>query len=188
MAPAPDGADLVAVHESDPVLDLVQAMLRESNNEIAESLIREVGRVTSGEGSTALGTEATVARIPELGANYLGTMSDGSGMSRTNATAAYDLVAVLDMARHQPWFTDFEDGLAVAGRSGTLSNRLSGPTTADVVRAKTGTIIGGVSLAGYAPLADGSAAIFAIVINGQSASEIVGHVDRFVVTLTSAGG
>jgi len=185
LASAPEGASVVVAHESAPVIDLIATMLRDSNNEIAESLIREVGRTASGEGSTAQGTQTTVTTIRELGAQYLGTMSDGSGMSRTNATSAHDLVLVLDMARDQDWFPQFLASLPVAGESGTLSNRLRGPSTAGVVRAKTGTIIGGVALAGYTHLADGSEAVFAIIINGEPAPNIVGIVDEFVVTLTS---
>lgn len=185
MEPAPPGAVQIVAHESPSVVELIGVMLRESNNEIAESLVREVGLLDSGDGSTLRGTLTTVGTIRGLGAEYLGTMSDGSGMSRTNATSATDLVTVLTMARDQDWFPQFLASLPVAGRSGTLANRLTGPATAGVVVAKTGTIIGGVALAGYAPLQDGSEAVFAIIINGEAAHAIVGYVDRFVITLTS---
>jgi len=59
-------------------------------------------------------------------------------------------------------------GLPVAGFYGTLTGRFTGPAAAGagVIRAKTGTLDGVVSLAGYLDDASGATLIFAAVVNG----------------------
>jgi D-alanyl-D-alanine carboxypeptidase/D-alanyl-D-alanine-endopeptidase (penicillin-binding protein 4) len=158
------GDQVVAVVDSAPVGALVADMLTRSDNEIAEALVREIGH-----GSTAAGAAAVEAVLRPWCLHLGGAVSDGSGLSRSDFRSARDWRRLLQVAAEQPWAADLAAGLPVAGRSGTLAGRLGGPTVRGNVRAKTGTIIGGSSLSGYATTTDGRAVVFSVVVNGEPA-------------------
>jgi D-alanyl-D-alanine carboxypeptidase len=82
---------------------------------------------------------------------------------------------------HKP----FVGALAVAGRSGTLADRLRGPATRGRVVAKTGTTFVASALAGFV---NGHYA-FAIINNGSPINAWTARVvqDRFVTILAQAG-
>src|SRR4029079_16672030 len=67
--------------------------------------------------------------------------------------------------RHPGTSEAFWDALPIAGVDGTLKNRLG--NVARKVRAKTGTISGVVSLAGYVTTSDKEMLAFVILVNGN---------------------
>ncbi|MFW2380859.1 MAG: D-alanyl-D-alanine carboxypeptidase/D-alanyl-D-alanine-endopeptidase [Acidimicrobiales bacterium] len=180
----PDAVQL-GVHRSAPVETLLRSMLLSSDNQIADALVREIGYIDGDDGSTSTGTAHIRKVIGELGLELVGDDGDGSGLSRANHRSAREWQQLLVLARDQPWFDQFYDALPVAGRSGTLSGRLTGPQTAGNVRAKTGTIIGGRSLSGYLTVASGHEAVFSIVVNGDVSHLAQGLIDNFVVSLAA---
>ena len=184
---APTGADPITSIASADRDALVARMLSESHNEIAESLVRSIGRHVSGTGSTIAGTEVVRDTVSMIGADYLGTVADGSGLSRADVVSSRDMVRLLLAVQDEEWYPTMYAALPVSGRSGTLSGRLTGPATAGRVVAKTGTLIGAVALAGYVTLADASEAVFAILINGDTANQSVGAIDEFATLLATAG-
>ena len=76
---------------------------------------------------------------------------DGSGLSHSNRTTAQTLVQVLTKMYQNPKFASAVNGLPVSGISGTLQNRYlkSAPQAVGLVHAKTGSLNGVVSLAGF---------------------------------------
>lgn len=147
-AVAPAGAVVVASVSSAPVSQIVEAMLRASDNWIAELLVRAIDKASGGTGTTAGGT-ATVLRDAALAGIPLGgvTMDDGSGLSRTDRATCRELLAALDLtdqARYQPMY----DGLAVAGQTGTLAPRYQRTPVAGKLRAKTGSLDGVTGMVG----------------------------------------
>jgi D-alanyl-D-alanine carboxypeptidase/D-alanyl-D-alanine-endopeptidase (penicillin-binding protein 4) len=111
-----------------------------------------------------------------------GRSGDGSGLSRGDWRSAREWRRLLQALDDQPWAAEVIAGLPVAGRTGTLAGRLRGPATNGNVRAKTGTIIGGSALSGYATTADGRDVVFSIVVNGDppAAQRAIGAIDRLV--------
>ncbi|MEZ5372216.1 MAG: D-alanyl-D-alanine carboxypeptidase [Microthrixaceae bacterium] len=82
---APDEARQIAAIESPPVVDLVAQMLRFSDNNTAELLLKEVGREAGGEGSTEAGLEVEREKLDEWGIDTEGVvLVDGSGLSSSN--------------------------------------------------------------------------------------------------------
>jgi D-alanyl-D-alanine carboxypeptidase/D-alanyl-D-alanine-endopeptidase (penicillin-binding protein 4) len=154
-------------------------MLLRSDNEIAEALLREVGA-----GATAVGVARTAAALDGWCLHLSGTSGDGSGLSRADLRSAREWRRLLQAAAARPVGAAL-DGLPVAGRSGTLAGRLTGPATAGNVRAKTGTIIGGSALSGYATTTDGRAVVFSIVVNGDpgAAAGAPAAIDRLVAAV-----
>lgn len=178
----PAGVTLVTL-PSPPVSALVQTMLRESDNEVAELLAREIGTTATVPGTTAAGArligQAARARCGALS----GVIGDGSGMSVTDRWSARDLRRLLHAARRAPWAETFLAGLPIAARTGTLEDRFAGTAAAGNVRAKTGSIIGGKALSGYLTTAGGRDAVFAIVVNGDGSSSALDDIDALVVAL-----
>lgn len=164
--------------------ELIRTMLRRSDNEVADALVREIGFVKADVGSTTVGLDVIREYLAtSLCVSLQGVDGDGSGLSRQNERSAQEWVALLAAAQQEPWFEDFRDSLPVAGQSGTLASRLSNPATRGRVQAKTGTIIGGRALSGYLERDSGEELIFSIVVNGEGSDRALGLIDAIVVAI-----
>ena len=95
-------------------------------------------------------------------------IADGSGRSRANASSASAYLDFLQaLATRWRHFADFEQTLAVTGdQSGSLRHRMLGPDTRGKVYAKTGTLAGVVTLAGYVEARSGKRYAFVLLANG----------------------
>ncbi|GIG96123.1 hypothetical protein Pma05_26960 [Plantactinospora mayteni] len=184
--------------ESPPMIRLVEFMLRESDNVVAEALARQVALSRDKPASFVGAAEAVDEMVGELGLPAAeSALADGSGLSRANRVTPSLLTDVLTMAakRTRPELADLFPGLPVAAWSGTLSDRFdrSGEkaTTAGagVVRAKTGTLSGVHAISGVVTTADGRLLAFAVLANkvpvGQD--EAQPELDRIATTLARCG-
>ena len=109
---------------------------------------------------------------------------DGSGLSHDNRAPTQLFCNVLYALSQEPNLNvEFEHSLPVSGRSGTLRER-DFDLPQGQVRAKTGTIDGVSSLAGYLVSRRGNKYAFAIITNSsRSKAEAVQIEDRFVRAL-----
>jgi serine-type D-Ala-D-Ala carboxypeptidase/endopeptidase (penicillin-binding protein 4) len=168
---SPQSSEL-ARHESKPLKELITSMLKMSDNIIAGSLFKKIGELyTHRQGTWENGGTSVSKILSQKGGLDLWRLNliDGSGLSRYNQVTPHQLLQVLDFAFHN---TDtnyqFISALPVAGVDGTLKHRMR--NIAWKVRAKTGTMQGVVSLAGYAMSADKEPFAFVIMINGHNGS------------------
>jgi D-alanyl-D-alanine carboxypeptidase/D-alanyl-D-alanine-endopeptidase (penicillin-binding protein 4) len=146
-----------------PVDDLVQEVLRYSDNTTAELLVKEIGRTRSGAGSTAAGTSAIVEWASGEGIPVEGVvMLDGSGLSYENRVTCDLLASVL--RRSGPEGT-LATSLAVPGQPGTLEDRFAGGEWPTRLRAKTGTLNTVTALSGWLVTRPGATLDFEIVQN-----------------------
>jgi PBP4 family serine-type D-alanyl-D-alanine carboxypeptidase len=78
-------------------------------------------------------------------------VSDGSGLSKQNRVTAKAIAELLIKIRNNPKYISIYEGLPVGGVSGTLQDRFlkTAPQAVGLVHAKTGTLSGTISLAGY---------------------------------------
>jgi len=180
---APSAATTVAAAASAPLAELVTDTLMRSDNMAAELLLREVGRTVQGVGSTLGGAAATRDALAPLCVPVTGIDDDGSGLSRANARSAREWRVLLQAARTQPWWPVLVDALPLAGRSGTLTSRFRGTPAEANVRAKTGTIIGGIALSGYGTTAGGRAFVFSVIANGPASNGGEAALDALVATI-----
>lgn len=156
---APAGAPAIASIDSAPVASLVGEMLRESDNETAELLTRQLGRLVGG----APTTEAGVAVISSVVGTADGvSRADGSGLSRDDRVTCPFVRGLLDGAGTAGAIAA---NLPVAGSTGTLFDRFLGSPVAGRLRAKTGSLFDVSALAGYLPTAGGGDIRFALVLN-----------------------
>ncbi|UCF69431.1 MAG: D-alanyl-D-alanine carboxypeptidase/D-alanyl-D-alanine-endopeptidase [Acidobacteriota bacterium] len=185
----PDGAVSLLARESPPLAEIVAAVDKFSSNFGAELLLRALA---ASDGVPAADTADGLARVgacleswmvPQAGVRLV----DGSGRARANRLTARALVAVLEAASRAPeWGAEMIAALARAGEDGTLQDRLE--RHRGRVRAKTGTLDGVASLAGYGWTESGRAFGFAIVVNRADADTAVGpaHADRLFDALIDA--
>jgi len=177
----------LALDLSDPLAEIVRTMNRESDNFIAEMLLKELGASIARHGSTPEGAEVVLAELRAAGVPVAGVrIADGSGLSRDDRLTTEALVAILRRGVADPAIRDaFVTSLAVAGISGTLKRRLDRRPTRGRVIAKTGTTSVSSALAGFVR----RRYVFAIIQNGSpvpywSARQAQ---DRFVTLLARAG-
>ncbi|WP_251027753.1 D-alanyl-D-alanine carboxypeptidase/D-alanyl-D-alanine-endopeptidase [Bacillus sp. ISL-41] len=158
-------------HKSMPLSELMIPFKKLSNNGHAEVLVKEMGRVVHGEGSWEKGLEVMDAELSRLSidTNRL-VLRDGSGISHANLIPANEITKLLYMAQKEEWFPVFQRSLPVAGAKdrmigGTMRNRLKEENLKDRVAAKTGTLTGVSTLAGYVETSSGEILIFSIMLN-----------------------
>jgi D-alanyl-D-alanine carboxypeptidase/D-alanyl-D-alanine-endopeptidase (penicillin-binding protein 4) len=178
----------VARLASAPIGTLVDTMLMQSDNMIAESLVKEVDVAGGGPGGTAGGLSAIHEALDARCIPTAGMDADGSGLSRANGRSAREWRRLLLAARAAPWSSALTTSLPLAGRSGTLAGRLTNMSTAGNVRAKTGTIIPGRALSGYLTTAGGRPAVFSLVVNGANPAPTQAAIDALVTTIASTRG
>lgn len=166
---APENLPLVAQHASKPLRLLINEMLKKSDNVIAGALFKKLGQLYSHQpGSWENGSLAVTQILSKhAGVSIAGMrILDGSGLSPDNLATPSQMMQVLDFAYHNyPTSYEFISALPIAGVDGTLKHRMW--NIARRVRAKTGTISGVVSLAGYIISADKEPLAFVIMINGN---------------------
>lgn len=184
LGTTPAGAVVLAMDRSAPLADIVGTMNRNSDNFVAEMLLKHLGTLdgqagTSARGAAVVLAEMRAARIPTAGVRIV----DGSGLSSLDRMTAQTLAAVIRAGLANPEIRSaFVNSLAVAGRSGTLRTRL--PTLAGLVRGKTGTTDLACSLSGLV----GSSIVFAVLQNGSPVAYWSARTaqDRFVQALAAA--
>lgn len=166
------GKELARV-ESPPVWLLVQRMLTESDNQLAEALGR-LAAAADGEPATFQGAASLLRRTAyALGAPVGGArLLDSSGLSRDDRLSPTVLATVLLAAVRDPQLRPVLTGLPVAAFTGTLADRYRlGPARAGagVVRAKTGTLDGITAEAGIVVDAAGDLRVFAFLADAVRA-------------------
>jgi serine-type D-Ala-D-Ala carboxypeptidase/endopeptidase (penicillin-binding protein 4) len=180
---APASSVPIAFDLSERLSNVVHHMNADSDNFVAEMILKQLGATVAEPASTAAGANVvreTLARtaIPLGGVR----VADGSGLSRYDRSTVTALAGILRAGATDPAIGRvFVASLAVAGVSGTLRNRLATRPTRGRVHAKTGTTNRASALAGLV----GNRYVFAILHNGQPVPYWTARAaqDRFVEVL-----
>ncbi len=163
------GRATIAEVSSPPLAQILQWMLTESNNVIAENVGRQLAIATGRPASFTGAAEAVMAVDKKLGVSHL-KLVDSSGLSpadRITPDALVRLVRVAAAAGHGRLRAAIT-GLPVAGFSGTLALGPgafggTGKAALGMVRAKTGNLATVVALAGVAYARNGQLLAFAVM-------------------------
>lgn len=161
------GVKRLLVHRSATLPTLVHAMMKHSDNIIAESLFKSLGKHFYGEGSYSQGALA-VTHILNKWAQIDLTRSeliDGSGASRYNALTPHQLAQVMYVVAHNRNLNVIQTSLPVSAQDGTLRNRMHVFNLAKHVRAKTGSMHDVSSLTGFLTAHDGRKLAFSILMD-----------------------
>ncbi|WP_380171032.1 D-alanyl-D-alanine carboxypeptidase/D-alanyl-D-alanine-endopeptidase [Kineococcus sp. DHX-1] len=195
-AAAPPGAAVLGSVASATTSEQVELMLTASDNTLAEVLARRVALATDRPGTFDDASAAVVEEVAALGVDVTGVQLQGaSGLGRDTRITARALTDVLSLvaAGKHPELGPVAAGLPVAGVTGTLHDRYDQPDSvaaAGVVRAKTGTLTGVSSLAGFVRDTDGRLLAFAVMSDSVAPGGSVlarRAQDRFATALAGCG-
>jgi len=164
---APSGAStMLWAHRSRPLSSIVQHMAFDSDNHIAEQLLRATGAQAAGTGTLDNGIAAEQAYLDLLGADDAGdTIVDGSGLSDANRITVASLGAVL---RSMLAGADAQRQAALlprVGLEGTVRFRPIAPDVAGRIRGKDGYIEGASGLAGFVETAHHGVVVYAFLVD-----------------------
>ena len=185
-------ATTLAAVSSPPLSDIVERMLTNSDNDIAEAMARQTAIATGKRadfdgGAAAIQAQLTKLQLPVKGAVF----NDGSGLNRDDRLTADLLTALLVKAGDpaHPELRPVLTGLPIAAFTGTLTSRYTDATgAAGVVRAKTGTLTGVNTLAGTVVDKDGQLLAFAFLAsNTTSPLDAQAALDHTATALAACG-
>lgn len=180
--------NVLALHTSDLLGEIVPRLGKESDNFTAEMLFIAIGASKKGPASASSGADAVTAYLTELGALDSGAVvKNGSGLFDANRISARGLTKLLHAAaRDSAIAPEFVGQLAIAGVDGTLRSRMKKWGKSRAIRAKTGTLADVVALSGYILDARGEPAIaFSFMTSGVKGktADARDAIDQAVVAL-----
>ena len=153
-------------HTMDQVL---HKMMKESDNLYAECMYYQIAASTGNRPASAKSARNVERQlIRKIGLDpQRYKLADGSGLSLYNYLSAELEVKMLRYAyRNDNIKEHLMQSLPIGGVDGTLKKRMKNSFTHGNVKAKTGTLTGIISLAGYCKAANGHDLCFSIINNG----------------------
>ncbi|MBU9713891.1 D-alanyl-D-alanine carboxypeptidase/D-alanyl-D-alanine-endopeptidase [Evansella tamaricis] len=185
----PKSADKMFSKSSIPLREMIIPFMKYSINSYGEILVKEMGKQLSGDGSWLVGLPVMEKELKELGVNTeTMTIRDGSGISHLNLVPPNEVTNLLYLAQGESWFPMFYNSLPVAGIAekrvgGTLRNRLKEKGLKGKVIAKTGSLTGVSSIAGYAEMKGGEKIIFSVMLNHLPVENSAKDVEDQIISL-----
>ena len=149
--------------------DVLVPMMKESDNLYAESMFFQIAASQGGRPAKAVHARQLVKKeLSKAGVtNIQYRIADGSGLSLYNYITPELMVKLLTYAyRHPSIYSHLAPSLPISGQDGTLKKRMTDPVTNGRVKAKTGTVTGVSSLAGYVTAANNHLLAFCIINQG----------------------
>ena len=181
------GPQVLARHQSPPLLEYLKIVNKKSHNLFAEVTLKTLGRVVAGDGSFEGGSRVIGAYLAdEVHTDTTGLrVLDGSGLSSLNRVSAATFVDVLrHMAEGDQWAAYWET-LPEAGNPRELRRMYQTPAAGNL-RAKTGTIEHVSALSGVVRSANGERILFSIIANDVPTTYGAKRIeDRIGVSLAS---
>ena len=167
-APLPDSIEVLHLKHR-PIVDVVGEALLESNNLCAEALIYHLGAlyghrpVTHKDGVQIVkGFLDFNLKMPQ---RY--EIADGSGLSLYTYISADMMLQMLRrIYADKAVYGIVQQGLPLSGWTGTLKGRMAGTAAERKISAKTGTVSGICTLAGYAQARNGHTLAFVVFNQG----------------------
>jgi len=186
---APTSSLLLATHASKPINQLMADTLKPSDNLYADSLYLHAAAKLQGTPLNWPQAQPVVKNFlqQQTGINLQNAvLTDGSGLSREDLLTADQTVGLLRFLHDRfPLSYEYISALPVAGQDGTLQKRFRKSNQQGLLRAKTGTMTGIMSLSGYLYTSNGHTLAFAIFINTRPGTKpsVSGRYRSMVETL-----
>jgi D-alanyl-D-alanine carboxypeptidase/D-alanyl-D-alanine-endopeptidase (penicillin-binding protein 4) len=197
----------IAFVESRPFPEILNAMMKRSQNLYAQLFLLQVGEMAVRTGAAGA-DENDAAFVPTSEAAGLAELAvfldeagipaddvllqEGSGLTRASLIKPSATVALLKHMRGHPAAAQFLAALPIAGVDGTLRNRMKGTAAEGNLRAKTGTLRYVHTLSGYVDADDGEPLAFSIMLNNflhpDANASARAELDKIAVMLAESGG
>jgi D-alanyl-D-alanine carboxypeptidase/D-alanyl-D-alanine-endopeptidase (penicillin-binding protein 4) len=180
--------DTLFVLVSPPLRDILPALMKPSQNQIAEILLRTIGLERGGLGTADSARKIVGQQLLAWGVQPDGfVIRDGSGLSDQDLLTPETIVRVLDRIQRDTAFATYYNAMPIAGVDGTIDTRMKGTPAEGNVHAKTGTLAKARSLSGYVTTADGERLIFSILANNTTTpGSAVTHVADVIAAALAA--
>lgn len=186
---APSTSLLLSSHLSKPIYQIMADTLKPSDNLYADSLYLHTAAKLHGSPVNWDQAQFAIKNFLEQQTGIPlqnAALVDGSGLSRNNLLSAQQTIDLLRFLHTRfPVSYEYISALPVAGYDGTLQKRFRRPFEQGLLRAKTGTMTGVMSLSGYLYTANAHTLAFAIFINKspKTRPEVSGRYRSLVDTL-----
>ena len=181
----PNGASLIC-QRFRTMDQILTRMMKDSDNLYAESMYYQIAAKSERPGK-ALYAQRQQRALMERAGQYSSRfrLADGSGLSLYNYISAECLLSLLRYAYLRPSiYRQLLASLPIACEDGTLKKRMKGTAAAGNVQAKTGTLTGIISLAGYCTASNGHRLCFVIINQGvPKASDARNYQDKICTIL-----
>ncbi|MFG2087954.1 MULTISPECIES: D-alanyl-D-alanine carboxypeptidase/D-alanyl-D-alanine-endopeptidase [unclassified Spirillospora] len=190
---AQKGAVRLGAVQSPPMSALVEHLMTESDNDVAEAVARQVAIKLGRPATFADAAQAVEQVVARLGVTEGVSVNDGSGLSTRNRITPMALARIVSLAAgdDHPELRAAVSGLPIAGFSGTLGPPRftvgASRAGAGMVRAKTGTLAGVSTLAGLAYDADGRLLAFAFMAGDGKGPVDPGKLDQLAAAVAACG-
>jgi D-alanyl-D-alanine carboxypeptidase/D-alanyl-D-alanine-endopeptidase (penicillin-binding protein 4) len=192
-AVAQKGAARLGAVQSPPLSALIEHLLSESDNDVAEAVARQVAMKLGRPATFVDAAQAVRQTLAKLGVTQGVSVNDGSGLSPRNRITPLALARIIALAANpaHPQLRSVITGLPIAGFSGTLRppryTIAASQAAAGVVRAKTGTLSGVSTLAGLTYDADGRLLTFAFMAGDGKGPVDPGKLDQLAAAVATCG-
>lgn len=166
----PKGYQPIVVNYSKPIQDLISIMLKQSDNIIAESLLKTMGYRKEGEGSFMAGLRARSDALEQYTQMQWSEadLYDGSGGSNYNLVTPQQMNELMARLARDPKMKPLINGLPIAGFDGTLQYRMKHKDLKEHIRAKTGGMRHVTTLTGLLNSPSNHNYIFTLFVNHAS--------------------
>jgi len=169
--------DTLFTVQSVPLREILPAIMKPSQNQIAEIFLRTIGLEGTGVGTADSGRRVIERQFADWNIAPDGfVVRDGSGLSRSDLVSPETIIRILDHMRRSPNFQLFYDALPIAGIDGTIGTRMRSTPAQGNVHAKTGTLQMVRSLSGYVTSGDKRLLLFSVLCNNWTTPQA--DVDR----------
>jgi len=179
---------LICVHRSAPLSDILRDTNFDSNNMYAEAIARYLASREHRQSTAQQGAQHVMHHWRELGMPMNRCiLHDGCGLAPDNKLTAHMVVKLLEYMYTSQYNEDWYQSLPVSGESGTLTHFLEDTRLAGKVHAKSGTLTGAKSYAGYIERPNGEVWSFAILISDTKtpSTTIQKSIEKYLLSICS---
>lgn len=181
------GVPVLLQYESKPLSQITMGMNKFSNNFIAETLLIHYGnQPTSESGLENLNLWLKEKKFPMQNV----VVQNSSGLSRSNSVTPDFLWHVISYSRNNPRISpEIFSSLPIGGLDGTLKRRFKSTALKGMVRAKSGSLKGAISLVGSINTQSQGELLFVFLfrLEGKTALEIQTLEENILEKIASLG-
>ncbi len=173
--------DPLAAVSSPTAAALIEETNVPSNNFFAEMLLKRLGASSGKRGTRHRGNNRVEAFAKSVGSSVQAV--DGSGLSRKNRVSPEQVVKLLTaMSADGSSAAAYRGSLPVAGREGTVADRMEGTAAEGNCQTKTGTLSDVSALSGYCE-ADNHTIAFSLLMNSANLDAARSAQDRMAAAI-----
>ncbi|MFQ3576986.1 MAG: D-alanyl-D-alanine carboxypeptidase/D-alanyl-D-alanine-endopeptidase, partial [Cytophagales bacterium] len=184
--PSKDSLKVIFKHVSPKLSEIVRVTNQRSVNIFAEGLLLALDTTQSTFVSYENAVKTMLGYYHKLGLKTEGVnIYDGSGLSASNSLHSSFVTEALVKISKQPYFDEYFNTLAVAGKSGTLERLCKGTAAENNLRGKSGNINNVTTYCGYVTNKEGKLLAFSFMVNNFSVPNgiMIAKMEKVLVAL-----